>query len=261
MGAFPKAFDDLVTGQEFLRARSMEAIEASDALKAHAELVKSAMDLIHHFIRGRVSEDQNVLTIQHLGIRLFNSIAVALNSAMTGYYQASAGQQRDLLETTFLLDLFSRDRSLIEQWRTLDSKARWAKFRPAKVRTELDELDGFTSRKRASAYELLSDLAGHPSVVGFQMLQAGEHGAHCGPFFELTAMDAVVSELAKLAFQAASTFTVFFDATSASDSTVKIDFLEVRGRWLERFFETPFDQTQIDEMRAVLNNKGSGDQV
>lgn len=252
MGTFPKAFDDLVAGQEFLRARSIEAIETSDALSSHADLIKATLDVIHHFILGRLSEEQDVLTVQHLGIRLFNGIAVAMNSAVTGYYQASAGQQRDLLETTSLVDLFSRDRSLIALWRTLDKKGRWARFKPVKVRTELDALDGFNSLKRAAAYELLSDLAGHPSVVGFQMLQAGEHGAHCGPFFEVTAMDAVLSELAKLALQAGSAFSGFFEPKNNTDLVIKLDFLEARGKWLERFFATPFDQGEIDELRTTL---------
>lgn len=124
MTGYPDAFRGLAEGQEFLRQKSVEAIESSEVLGCHAAVIKASMDVVHHFIMQRVSNDQDVLTVQHLGIRLFNGIAVALNSALTGYYQASAGQQRDLLETSFLLDLFGRDQALVSAWRTLDKKGR-----------------------------------------------------------------------------------------------------------------------------------------
>ncbi len=252
MTGYPDAFRGLAEGQEFLRQKSAEAIEASEVLGCHAAIIKASMDVIHHFILERVSDDQDVLTVQHLGIRAFNGIAVALNNALTGYYQASAGQQRDLLETSFLLDLFGRDRTLISAWRTLDKKERWARFKPVKVRTELDEQDGFTEKKRAAHYELLSDLAGHPSTVGFAMLQAGDLGAHCGPFFEETAMSATLSELAKLALQAGGVFASLFKSQSNQDSLALLDFREAQAKWLERFYDKPFDQARFDALRSSL---------
>jgi len=44
-----------------------------------------------------------------LGIRLFNGAAAVLKLCLSGYYQTAALQARDLLETVFLLDLFTAD--------------------------------------------------------------------------------------------------------------------------------------------------------
>lgn len=252
MTGYPDAFRGLANGQEFLRQKSTEAIEASDVLGCHAAVIKAAMDVIHHFILERVSDDQDVLTVQHLGIRAFNGIAVALNNLLIGYYQASAGQQRDLLETSFLLDLFGRDRSLISEWRTLEGRKRKEKFDPVAVRTKLDALDGFDGMKRAAHYKLLSNLGSHPSMGGFEMLKAGDLGAHCGPFFEQTAMSATLSELAKLAVQAGHVFAGLFKAESNADSLALLDFREAQARWLSQFFEKPFDQAHFDSLRKSL---------
>jgi hypothetical protein len=67
---------------------------------------------------------------------------------MSGYYQASALQQRDLLETAFLLSYFQSDRALIAQWRGSDQRVRQKNFAPVVVRRALDDRDGFTERKR-----------------------------------------------------------------------------------------------------------------
>lgn len=242
-----------------MRKRSIEEVERSESLTAHAQIILGAMDTIHHFVLQRFSDDPDVLTLQHLGIRLFNGLAVAVNSATTGYYQACTAQLRDILETSFLMDLFGRDRAAITEWRTLDKKAKWKKFSPVRVRTELDRLDGFTSLKRAAAYELLNDLGAHPSTLGFQMTQAGEHGAHCGPFFEASKFDASWAELAKLALQAAGSFSLLFEAESLRDGAVKIEFLETHSKWLERFFGVTHDQQAIAKLRAAFQLRVESD--
>lgn len=49
--------------------------------------------------------------------------------------------------------------------------------------------------------------------------------AHCGPFFEITSLTAVYEELVKLLVQAASTFTMFFEATGSKDYVMQIAFM------------------------------------
>lgn len=249
----PENFRRLHEGEEFLRAKSIEAIEASPDLLAHARLVESSMDVIDYFARQYPHADQDQLTIQCLGIRLFNGTASALKLVLSGYYQSSAFQQRDLLETTFLLDYFRTNRSQIAVWRAGNAKTLRDQFRPAKIREVLDDRDGFTERKRGKAYQLLCELASHPTPTGFRMLTPVSGGdAHCGPFFELTAMSAVLSELAKHLVQAAEVFHVFFDPRNRADCEMKIGFMEARGLWLEKFFGQPFDRRPVEEMRALL---------
>jgi len=250
----PQNLTRLHDGEESLRSKSIEAIEAFPDLLAHARLVESSMDLIDYFARQYPHADEDQLTIQCLGIRLFNGTASALKLLLSGYYQSSAFQQRDLLETIFLLDYLRSNRSEIPVWRAGDAKTHRDRFRPAKIRKALDDRDGFTERKRSKAYQLLCELASHPTPTGFRMLTPVAGGnAHCGPFFEHTAMSAVLSELAKHLVQAAEVFHLFFDPRNRADCETKVSFLEARGLWLEKFFGHPFDRRKVEELRAHLS--------
>ncbi|MEX0853176.1 MAG: hypothetical protein WD036_07830 [Bauldia sp.] len=251
--AFPENFTRLHEGEEFLRGKSIEAIEASEDLLAHASLIERAMDLINYFCRQHVAQNEDELTIQLLGIRMFNGAASALKLLLSGYCQTSALQQRDLLETILLLDYFRTDSPLVAEWRGSNERARQKKFGPAVVRKALDERDGFTERKREKAYKLLCELAGHPTNAGFRMLAPQKDGdAHCGPFFELTAFKAVYEELAKHMVQAGNAFTQFFAGGTVAAYQTKISFMEAQGEWVERFYGRTFDRLQIDELRTLL---------
>ncbi len=253
MTSFPDNFLRLHAGEEFLRAKSIEAIEADADLTMHAAALASSMDLIDYFARHYVNETDDQLTIQLLGIRLFNGTASALNLALAGYYQTSALQQRDLLETAFLLDYFALQPTSVAIWKTSDEKARISVFAPAKIRTALDERDGFTERKREAHYKLLCTLAGHATFDGFRMLTPIPGGdAHCGPFFEETALKATLSELARIGIMGGQNFTKFFGAKTRADNLAKILFMEAHGPWFERFYNRPFDPALLNVMRADL---------
>ena len=250
---FPENFATLHTGEEFVRARSIEAIEQSDDMILHLEICEAAADSIHYFIHRDEHHDEDDLTVRLLGIRLFNCLNATLKLALSGYYQASTLQHRDMIETVFLLDYFHDDRTLIAQWRTADEKVMRAKFGPVEVRKALDTRDGFTGKKRAEAYKLFSTLAGHPNPRGFLMLKLPDGNHHCGPFLEETALKATMSELAKSAIQAAGIFLRFFAPISRPDYETKIAFLEIQQRWFKRFFEKePLDVAQIEEMRTII---------
>lgn len=209
--------------------------------------------LAGHLSRRYAYENDDEMTIQLLGIRLFNAAASSIKLMLSGYYQTAAGQMRDLLETTFLLDYFQSNRPLITDWRTSDDRARWNKFKPVKIREALDARDGFEGKKRGAAYSLLSELASHASTKGFRMLTPIPGGdAHCGPFFEKTSLDPCLSELAKILVQAAGTFTRFFTKDDKHSYGMKIGYMEAQGEWLERFYNHPFDRAPIEELRTIL---------
>src|SRR5688572_3239076 len=104
--------------EETIRAQSIEAINASKSFRMHAELIEHTMSLLWYFIREHQSSSEDVRTIQLFGIRLFNATASVLKLLLSGYYQTSVLQQRDLLEIIFLLDYFRTDQSLIAEWRS-----------------------------------------------------------------------------------------------------------------------------------------------
>ena len=171
---------------------------------------------------------------------------------MGGYYQNAVMLQRDLLEVSFLLDYFRSNRERIAEWRGCTESERNKNFSAFKIRTALDDRDGFIERKRAEHYALLCTLGAHASYQGFQLLQPNPGGdAHCGPYFAERALNAVVAELAKICVMAARTFTLFFETRSTADWEVGLRFMEAEVAWFE-FFIGPFNKGQLDQMRAAV---------
>ena len=60
-------------------------------------------------LRQIKTDDPYLLSVQFMGLRMFNGFASALNLFTSGYYQKSAMIVRDLLETSWLIDLFRLD--------------------------------------------------------------------------------------------------------------------------------------------------------
>lgn len=250
---FPENFRLLHKGEEFVRDKSIEAIESSQDLLMHSNAIEIAMDLIDYFARFYNAAGEDQLTIQCLGIRLFNGCATSLKLLLSGYYQASALLQRDLLETVFLLDYFTTDKGLISLWKSKDKKYR-AIFKPVAVREALDKRDKFTGKMRADIYDLYCELAAHPTYEGFKMLTPIPGGdAHCGPFFEYTAMKAVFEELTKVMMQAGTVIPRFFPAKAKKDFEAKIRYMETLGMWTEKFYGRPFDRKPIDDLKSELS--------
>jgi hypothetical protein len=252
--SFPQNLIRAHTESERLRADSIGAIEASESLSFHARAIEGTADLLYFFGHdGEIRNDDDRI-VRVLGFRGFNDIMTSSNLILGGYYQPGMMIARDLLELTFLLDDFTRDKSLIEKWRTLEPKEYEKKFKPLSVRDRLDLRDGFTELKRAEIYKFMSSLAGHPSPAGFQMLLRQDGNYYCGPFFEVKSLDACWSELAKIAIQIGGHFQDFFDLTSKQVVLAKVGYLELQNRWLERFFgKAPYDLARIAELRALAN--------
>jgi len=253
MTTFPENFLKLHEGEEFVRARSIEAIERSDDLTLHLAITEAAADQIYHFVHRDEHHDDDDLIVRLLGIRMFNCINATLKLLLSGYYQASTLQQRDLIETFFLLDHFSTNRPLIAKWRLADEKVLRDQFSPVAVRLALDARDSYTGKKRAEYYKLLSSLAAHPHPRGFLMLKLPTGDHHCGPFFEGTAMSTTISELGKSSVQAAGIFALFFSGKSKVDFQIKLAFLDLQKAWLKRFFGADgVDAQELDDMRAMI---------
>lgn len=142
--------------EDRIRSVSLNHIGQHDNLRLHADAIEAAMSVIEHFTVGWTTSDLDELTVQHLGIRLFNAAASALRLLLCGYYQNSTAQLRDLLETAFLLDYLRTAPGLVATWRDARGATDRDQFRPVKVRESLDTRDGFKERKRAEHYRLLS---------------------------------------------------------------------------------------------------------
>src|ERR1700758_4153179 len=116
--------------EEELRARSLAAIEADAPLSDHWSLVAEAMNAIYAFTHDHIHGSENELTLQYLGIRLFNAAGASIKLAFSGYYQKAFDQVRDIIETYFLVDYLSTYPEKIEEWRRADKKKRISHFGP-----------------------------------------------------------------------------------------------------------------------------------
>lgn len=230
-------FHSLHEQEEGLRSKALELIAANRDLALHLAVVESAMDLAD-LLRQVPTEDEDFNVLQILSIRTFNAFGASIKLALSGYFQNSALVMRDILETVFLLDMFSRDRSTIKLWREAKSSAERDRFRPVNVRKFLDDQDGFTSGKRAAVYKMFSELAGHPSMQSMHMLRPRVGGdAVGGPFMEFKVLQAVLSEMAKLAVQVGDTVSGFFPDDFGAAMASRKDFAPKKAKWIKTFYE------------------------
>jgi len=125
--------------EEALRARSLAAIDAD------WNLVAEAMNAVYAFTHDHAYGSENELTLQYLGIRLFNAAGASVKLALSGYYQKAFHQVGDAIETYFLVDYLSTYPEQIDEWRRADKKKRIAHFGPGFIRNALDKRDRYTS--------------------------------------------------------------------------------------------------------------------
>ena len=85
----PDNLENLHKEEERIRTNALLAINADTALKDHMNMIHASMDVIWIFTREHKNRTDDELTIQLLGIRLFNASASALALMLDGYYQTS----------------------------------------------------------------------------------------------------------------------------------------------------------------------------
>ena len=236
--------------QEFLAARypeetrlaekgaatALELVAADQRLKLHVRVVENAMDLAD-LLRQVPTDDEDMKVIQVLGMRTFNAFGASLKLVLSGYSQNSALIVRDILETVFLLNLFSGDRTLIGRWRVADDRTRKRGFSPVAVRKALDERDGFEGRKREEIYRMFSELAAHPTMKSVYMMRPQKDGdAVIGPFIAADSLEAVLSEMGRLAVQVGEVLDHFFPETQPDVRPAREDYARGRLEWLATFF-------------------------
>jgi hypothetical protein len=83
----PDNLENLHKEEERIRTNALLAINADTALKDHMNMIHASMDVIWIFTREHKNRTDDELTIQLLGIRLFNASASALALMLDGYYQ------------------------------------------------------------------------------------------------------------------------------------------------------------------------------
>ena len=183
--------------EEEIRAKSLETIKADGSLDNHLNIVGDAMNLIYAFSHDYQHQDDDELTYQLFGIRLFNASGASIKLALSGYYQKAFDHVRDVLETYFLLDYLTTHSGKLDEWKKSDKKARMKLFGPGVIRDALDKRDGDTSGERTKIYGLISEHASHISYRGFRLVTNEQNLGEVGPFYDRKKLGAWLEELAK----------------------------------------------------------------
>jgi hypothetical protein len=155
--------------EEELREQSLSFIQSHENLRDHWALVSEAMNLFYAFSHDHEHGSGDELTLQYIGVRLFNAASASIKLAMSGYYHKAFDQVRDILETYFLLDYLLSHPEKIARWKASDKKQRIAHFGPGIIRTALDKRDEHTGGRK-KIYDALSEHASHASYPGFGLL-------------------------------------------------------------------------------------------
>ncbi len=236
LSEFPENLTSLHHQEEVLRARALEIIAANQGLLLQLQITEQAMNVCDVF-RQHITDDEDLKVVQIMSIRMFNALGTSLKLSLSGYSQTAALVMRDILETVFLVDLFAGEQLLITAWRNAPKAERWKHFKPAAVREALDKRDGFTSQKRRQAYDLFCDLAGHPNMTSHLMLRpAPEADAVSGPFMSALTLEAVVSELGRLAVQVGNCIVPFYPTDWQHGSAARQQFARVCNMWMANFY-------------------------
>ena len=107
----------------------------------------------------------------------------------------------------------------------------------AAVRKALDERDGFQGRKREEMYRMFSELAAHPTMKSAYLMRPQKDGdAVIGPFIAPDTLEAVISEIGRLAVQASEVLDPFFPETWADVLPARADYARGRLEWFATFY-------------------------
>ena len=119
--------------EEKLRARQLALIDGREPLRDHFNVIREAMNLIYGLTHDHPHKSDDELTLQFLGIRLFNAAASSIKLALSGYYQNAFQHLRDILETYFLVDYLRSYPERISIWKAADRKQLMAEFGPRAI--------------------------------------------------------------------------------------------------------------------------------
>ena len=217
LGMTPLVFDifqlsnlrSLHDHEEKLRDDSLKVLAADAAHSEMLFLIANAMGILFGFSLDHKAQEDDDVTLQYFGIRLFNNAGSSIKLALSGYTQQALSLTRDIMEVAFLLDYFRSSPDQISVWKAADAKARKSKFGPLQIRVALDARDGNKERKREKAYAVLSENASHATYGGFRLTMKNGDGQF-GPFVDEPKLKAWLGELSLRLLPAAHIYGAHF---------------------------------------------------
>jgi hypothetical protein len=86
---------------------------------------------------------------------------------------------------------------------------------------------------------MFSELAGHPTMKSAFMMRPRRDGdAVIGPFIEATTLEALISEMGRLAVQAGEQLNLFFPAEWTECLPSRLAFAKLKQSWIATFYVT-----------------------
>jgi len=252
----PEKLKNLVSEESKITLQSLTLIKSNPNFDNKITAYESAMDVVLSLTVEHKNRSEDELTIQYIGIRLFNDLAVSLHLMLSGYYQMSFAIQRDMVEVAFLLDYFRSFPAKIKEWRNSSNQERMDNFCPKKIRDNLDKRDGLINQRRAKKYKLFCEYAAHVSYPGNKLVAPGSQKlGKIGPFFDDDFLKACFFELIENGFYAVLLFIVYFKGIKEKQILrSKVDFLRHLAKWYEERFKQKLtvDLEEIDKLLDKL---------
>ncbi len=247
----PENLESLHKEEETNRAKSLLCINAEPSLKEHMALTQSSLNVSFDLVKVHQQRTDDELTIQYLGIRIFNAVASALKLMLSGYYQTSFAIQRDIVETGFLLDFFAIYPQRITEWKAASNDERQEKFKPSKIREALDERGKLKGKKRGQIYQQLCEYAAHPSYPGFKLVAPKGLG-EIGPFYDEKYLKSALGELVLRVPFFTLLFMMHFKNLSPQFSKPHIEFIAQYKAWVEKHLHIDLSHIDTTNMMALV---------
>ncbi|MDO9372499.1 MAG: hypothetical protein Q7U07_07930 [Gammaproteobacteria bacterium] len=240
--ATPENLSSLHIHEEEIRATSLKLIDNNPDLREHLSMIHGAMAIIYTMAHDHASATDDELTVQYLGLRLFNSAASSIKLGLSGYYQSAFALVRDVFETVALLDYMRSNPNKIAVWKSSDTKQRMANFGPGAIRKALNERDHFSGNKRKETYDRLSEYAAHATAPGFQLLASDGLG-QIGPFLSEKYLKAWIEETVKFLVHGAVIFMAHFSKVEPPLLLEKAGFLDHATQWQKKYMSSNKEPT------------------
>lgn len=247
----PNNLESLHKHEEELRTKSILHINGDGSLKEHMQLVQEALDMLHDIVKVYKQQTDDELTVQYLGIRLFNTIVSSNKLMLSGYYQNALALQRDIIESGFLLEYLGAFPEQIAVWKSSDDEQRHTIFKPSAIRKALDNRKQVKGGKRGQIYKRLCEYASHPTYKGFKLVAPKGLG-EIGPFYDEKYLAAVLGELVLRVPYFTLVFTGHFKHLPVGFLKTRTNYMLGVKRWSEKYLKLDFKNVDVDNLEQVL---------
>jgi len=85
-------------------------------------------------------------------------------------------------------------------------------------------------------YDMFSEIAGHATMTSIAMLRPKGMDVQLGPFFDATALEAVISEMGRLAIQVGEQIDAFMPDPKGRGLPLRLGFATAKLKWTETFY-------------------------